>query len=58
MANKKNKVDVKLPTKCKSCDCRKVVAVSAVPYNFCSKLNASFCGYEPIKFFNCGKLND
>ncbi len=55
MANKKDNVDSKCPKKCIGCDCRKIVTHSVVPYNFCTKLNASFCGREPDDFFNCGK---
>lgn len=54
MANKKDNVNSKCPKKCRNCDCRKVITHSVVPYNFCTKLNASFSGGEPNKFFNCG----
>ena len=55
MANNKDNIDNKCPNKCINCDCRKVLTHYIVPYNFCTKLNASFSGGEPSKFFNCGK---
>lgn len=55
MANRKDNATNKCPNKCKNCECRKIVTSFIVPHNFCTKLNASFCGEEPDNFFNCGK---
>lgn len=41
--------------KCKKCEHRIVYTHSVVPYNFCTKLHASFSGSESEKFLNCGK---
>lgn len=54
MANRKN-IDNKCPKKCKECVHRKVITSYIVQYNFCTKLNVSFCGGEPNSFFNCGR---
>ena len=48
-------VNKKCPKKCVDCECRKVITHYVVPYNFCTKLNVSFCGGESKEFFNCGK---
>lgn len=50
MTNKNNNVDDKCPKKCKDCEYRKIIMHSVVPYNFCTKLNALFCGGEPGSF--------
>ena len=52
--SKKN-VNNKCPKKCIDCEYRKVITHYVAPYNFCTKLNASFCGGEPKEFFNCGR---
>ena len=54
--SKKN-VNNKCPKKCINCEYRKVITHSVVPYNFCTKLNVSFCGGEPKEFLNCGRWN-
>lgn len=53
MAYSKNNADSKCPKKCKNCTSRKIITHSVMPYNFCTKLNKSFCGSEPEKFFKC-----
>ena len=55
MPYNKNDADNKCPEKCKNCTERKIITHGVVPYNFCTKLNKSFCGGEPKKFFECGK---
>lgn len=60
MANRKDDADSRCPEKCKGCEYRKVISYSApfpsnTSYNFCIRMNMSFSGGEPSKFFRCGK---
>lgn len=54
MVKKKDRADNRCKKKCKNCEHRVVYTHSVVPYNFCKKLNVSFCGDEPESFLNCG----
>ena len=54
---KKEHADRNCPKKCLNCDFRKIITHGVLPYNFCVKLNVSFCGEEPDGFLNCTKLN-
>ena len=42
------------PEKCEKCEHRKVIH-GVRDYNFCEKMNLSFCGAEPESFFDCDK---
>lgn len=55
IAINKSKNKPNCPKKCINCEYRKVIKHYIVPYNFCTKLNVSFCGGEPNSFFNCGR---
>lgn len=55
--NKKKYADKHSPKKCLNCEYREIIVHGVLPYNFCEKLNVSFCGEEPDDFLNCEKLN-
>lgn len=52
---KESVLNIKCPKKCYACIHHKVLNHGVKPYNYCTKIDKSFCGDEPKEFFDCNK---